>query len=591
MEDYNSPITEQTGMPQAIVSNEELEEVRNRISKSFGEFGIDINKINVTKGPNVSFWEIYPETGVKVSKIRNIKDDIILSLGILGCRIICPIPGRGTIGIEIPNKQKQIVPFRAVLSTPDFMESKMELPVALGQDIEGKPFILDLTKTPHILIAGATGMGKSMALHSIIASLISKNKPEDLKLVLIDPKKSEFMSYAYLKPFIAKTPGVEQAINTDINDILSTLESLCELMDQRYNLLKKTGARNIKEYNQMRQNGILNSEEYERMPYIVGIIDEFGDLIMSAGKAFELPLCRIAQLARAVGIHMIISTQRPTCNIITGIIKVNFPCQIACKVVSKQNSLIILNTSGAECLTGPGDMLVLSGNGPVRIQGAYIDEYKEIPALCEKIIGQTGNTEDYILPIMQTPANEQEPSDLKIGTVKFEYEDSLFEDAARYVVSSREGSTSMLQRHFCIGYNRAGRLMDLLELAGIVGQADGRNARKILIDDIISLSSHLSQLKCDIIETELNSQTEQQRSIEKKQNQPDDTTMKVARFVVDNQIASISFIQRAFRMGFNQAGLIVDELEKLGIIGPSRGTEPRVVYVKSIEELERMFIN
>ena len=474
------------------IDEEEQRANKNRIIEVLGNFGVQIKTIRATVGPTITLYEIQPAEGVRISKIKNLEDDIALSLAALGIRIIAPIPGKGTIGIEVPNANPKMVSMESTLNSKKFQETKMELPIALGKTITNEVFMVDLAKIPHLLVAGATGQGKSVGLNAIITSLLYKKHPNELKLVLIDPKKVEFSVYSRItNKFMAALADEEEPIITDVTKVVRTLNSLCVLMDSRYDLLKKAGARNIKEYNQKYINHKLRlTDGHEYMPYIVVIIDEFGDLIMTAGKEVELPIARIAQLARAVGIHMIIATQRPTTSIITGNIKANFPGRIAFKVTSAIDSKTILDRTGANQLIGRGDMLYLNGQEPVRVQCAFVDT-PEIERINEFIQEQPGPIEPMELP---EPANN-EGSAAGSGTVDAKNLDPFFEEAAHAIVLSQQGSTSMIQRRFSIGYNRAGRLMDQMEEAGIVGAAQGSKPREVLIQDENQLNNLLAQLR------------------------------------------------------------------------------------------------
>ena len=465
---------------------------KDKIINTLRSFGIEISTIKATVGPTVTLYEITPEQGVRISKIRGLEDDIALSLSALGIRIIAPIPGKGTIGIEVPNSNPKIVSGQSIIGSKKFQESTYDLPIALGKTITNEVFMVDLCKMPHVLVAGATGQGKSVGLNAIITSLLYKKHPNELKLVLIDPKKVEFSVYSRIaNKFMAAVPDEEEPIITDVTKVVRTLNSLCVLMDSRYDLLKKAGARNIKEYNQKYINHKLKlTDGHEYMPYIVVIIDEFGDLIMTAGKEVELPIARIAQLARAVGIHMIIATQRPTTSIITGNIKANFPGRIAFKVTSAIDSKTILDRTGANQLIGRGDMLYLCGNEPVRVQCAFVDT-PEIERINEYICEQPGPIEPMELP---EPAND-EGSAGGSGSISARELDPFFEEAAHAIVLSQQGSTSMIQRRFSIGYNRAGRLMDQMEAAGIVGAAQGSKPREVLIQDESQLNNLLMALR------------------------------------------------------------------------------------------------
>ncbi len=466
----------------------EQNENKERIIHVLKSFGVEINSIKATIGPTITLYEITPAEGVRITKIRNLEDDIALSLAAEGIRIIAPIPGKGTIGIEVPNKKKCIVPMESILNSKTYQETTMELPCALGKTITNEVFMVDLAKAPHMLVAGATGMGKSVGLNAIVTSLLYKKHPSELKIVMVDPKKVEFSVYAPIaNQFLAKLEDEEDAIITDNDRVVKTLKALCKLMDDRYALLKKAKVRNIKEYNELFKARKLNPlEGHEFMPYYVVIIDEFGDLIMTAGKEVELPICRIAQLARAIGIHMIIATQRPTTNIITGTIKANFPARVAFRVTSGIDSKIILDRPGANQLIGKGDMLYLQNADPVRVQCAFVDT-PEVTRICQFISEQQQFPEMTYLP--EPPMEDGDGSMSK--EVDMNHLDPMFADVAKMVVGSNAGSTSAIQRKFSIGYNRAGRLMDQLEKAGIVGPQQGSKPREVLISDLLTLDSIL----------------------------------------------------------------------------------------------------
>lgn len=467
---------------------------KNRIVEVLHNFGVEISSIKATVGPTITLYEITPAQGVRISKIRNLEDDIALSLSALGIRIIAPIPGKGTIGIEVPNAKPNIVSMESILNSKKFQETTMELPCAIGKTITNEVFMFDLAKIPHLLVAGATGQGKSVGLNAIITSLLYKKHPAELKIVLIDPKKVEFSIYSPISNyFLAKVPDDDaEPIITDVTKVVNTLNSLCKEMDMRYDLLKMAGARNVKEYNRKFIARQLNPENGHRyMPYIVVVIDEFGDLIMTAGKEIELPIARIAQLARAVGIHMVIATQRPTTSIITGNIKANFPGRIAFKVSSGIDSKTILDRPGANQLIGRGDMLFLNGNDPVRVQCAFVDT-PEVERINQFIAGQQGYTCPFELP---EPDSDNGDGLGGPGDVDMQNFDPLFEKVARIIVLSQSGSTSLIQRKLSIGYNRAGRLMDQMEKAGIVGSAMGSKPREVLIQDEVSLDNLLNGLR------------------------------------------------------------------------------------------------
>ena len=464
---------------------------KDKIINTLRSFGIEISTIKATVGPTVTLYEITPEQGVRISKIRGLEDDIALSLSALGIRIIAPIPGKGTIGIEVPSSYPKIVSGQSIIGSKKFQESTYDLPVALGKTITNEVFMVDLCKMPHMLVAGATGQGKSVGLNAIITSLLYKKHPAELKFVLVDPKKVEFSIYSVIEHhFLAKLPDGEDAIITDVTKVVQTLNSICVEMDTRYDLLKAAHVRNIKEYNEKFINRQLNPEKgHKFMPYIVVVIDEFGDLIMTAGKEVELPIARIAQLARAVGIHMIIATQRPTTNIITGTIKANFPARVAFRVSAMIDSRTILDRPGANQLIGRGDMLFLQGADPVRVQCAFIDT-PEVAEITKFIAKQQGYPTAFYLPeYVGEDGGGNDLGDVDMGRL-----DPLFEDAARLIVIHQQGSTSLIQRKFAIGYNRAGRLMDQLEKAGIVGPAQGSKAREVLCVDDNDLQMRLNNL-------------------------------------------------------------------------------------------------
>ena len=468
---------------------------KNRIVEVLRTFGVEISSIKATVGPTITLYEITLAPGVRISKVRSLEDDIALSLSALGIRIIAPIPGKGTIGIEVPNAKPSIVSMESILNSKKFQESQMELPCAVGKTITNEVFMFDLAKAPHLLVAGATGQGKSVGLNAIVTSLLYKKHPAELKIVLVDPKKVEFSIYnPLINHFLAKVPDDDaDPIITDVTKVVRTLNSLCKLMDTRYDLLKEVGARNIKEYNKkFIDRKIPPRGGHGYMPYIVVIIDEFGDLIMTAGKEIELPIARIAQLARAVGIHMVIATQRPTTTIITGNIKANFPARIAFKVSAGIDSKTILDRTGAQQLIGKGDMLYLGGAEPIRVQCAFVDT-PEVERINEFIAAQQSYNMPFELPEPDTP--ESDMGDSGSADVDMQHLDPLFEDAARLIVLNQSGSTSLIQRKFAIGYNRAGRLMDQLEKAGVVGAAMGSKPREVMIQDEMSLNNLLNSLR------------------------------------------------------------------------------------------------
>lgn len=474
----------------AKVTQEELEGNKKRIVETLRHYSIEITQIKATIGPTITLYEIVPAPGVRISKIKNLEDDIALSLAAMGIRIIAPIPGKGTIGIEVPNKTPEIVSMHGVILSKKFQEAKYELPIVMGRTISNESFVFDLTKMPHLLVAGATGQGKSVGMNAIITSLLYKKHPSQLKFVMVDPKMVEFSIYSKIeKHFLAKLPDEKEAIITDVSKVVATLQSLCIEMDDRYDLLKKAHARNLTEYNGKFIKRKLNPEKgHKYLPYIVVLIDEFADLIMTAGKEVEMPIARIAQKARAVGIHMIIATQRPSTNIITGVIKANFPARIAFKVASMIDSRTILDSPGANQLIGRGDMLFSQGSQMVRIQCAFVDT-PEVESITDFISDQRGYPSAFELPEYQDDSG----NDIE-GTVDLQQRDSLFEEAAKLVVSTQQGSTSGIQRRFAIGYNRAGRIIDQLEAAGVVGPFEGSKARQVLIQDEMSLEQLLTSL-------------------------------------------------------------------------------------------------
>jgi DNA segregation ATPase FtsK/SpoIIIE, S-DNA-T family len=472
------------------VSRQELEENKNKIVETLVNFKIGIQEIKATIGPTVTLYEIVPDPGVKISKIKNLEDDIALSLAALGIRIIAPIPGKGTIGIEVPNKNRELVPARSVIGTEKFMRSDKDLPVALGKTISNEVFVMDLAKMPHLLMAGATGQGKSVGLNMILASLVYKKHPSQLKFVLVDPKKVELTLFNKIeRHFLAKLPGAEEAIITDTKKVIYTLNSLCIEMDKRYDLLKDAGCRNLKEYNAKFVARKLNPEKGHRfMPYIVLVIDELADLMMTAGKEIEAPIARLAQLARAIGIHLVVATQRPSVNVITGIIKANFPARLSFRVTSKIDSRTILDAGGADQLIGMGDMLLSHGSEMTRLQCAFLDT-PEVDAICDWIGEQKGYTDAYLLPEF-----EGEEGDGNLSDIDLSDRDPLFDEAAKLIVLHQQGSTSLIQRKLKLGYNRAGRIVDQLEAAGIVGPFEGSKAREVLIQDEASLERLLNNL-------------------------------------------------------------------------------------------------
>ncbi|WP_306350582.1 DNA translocase FtsK [Flavobacterium sp. '19STA2R22 D10 B1'] len=472
------------------INQEELEENKNRIVETLRNYKIEIAQIKATVGPSVTLYEIVPEAGIRISKIKSLEDDIALSLSALGIRIIAPIPGKGTIGIEVPNKNPTMVSMKSVIGSPKFQTAEMELPIALGKTISNETFVVDLAKMPHLLMAGATGQGKSVGLNAVLTSLLYKKHPAEVKFVLVDPKKVELTLFNKIeRHYLAKLPDSGDAIITDNTKVINTLNSLCIEMDNRYNLLKDAMVRNIKEYNEKFKARKLNPENGHRfLPYIVLVVDEFADLIMTAGKEVETPIARLAQLARAIGIHLIIATQRPSVNVITGIIKANFPARIAFRVTSKIDSRTILDSQGADQLIGRGDLLYTNGNDLVRVQCAFVDT-PEVEKITEYIGSQKAYPDAYLLPEY---VGEETGINLDIDISE---RDSMFREAAEVIVTAQQGSASLLQRKLKLGYNRAGRLIDQLEAAGIVGPFEGSKARSVLVPDLTSLEHFLNNEK------------------------------------------------------------------------------------------------
>jgi len=468
------------------INKQELEENKDKIVETLGNYNISISSIKATVGPTVTLYEIIPDAGIRISKIKNLEDDIALSLSALGIRIIAPIPGRGTIGIEVPNKNSTIVSMHSVISSEKFQQSEMELPIAIGKTISNETSVVDLVKMPHLLMAGATGQGKSVGLNAVLTSLLYKKHPAEVKFVLVDPKKVELTLFNKIeRHYLAKLPDSEDAIITDNKKVIYTLNSLCIEMDNRYELLKNASCRNVVEYNKKFKARKLNPNNgHQYLPYIVLIIDEFADLIMTAGKEVETPIARLAQLARAIGIHLIIATQRPSVNVITGVIKANFPARIAFRVTSKIDSRTILDSSGADQLIGRGDMLFTQGNEIIRLQCAFVDT-DEIEKLTDYIGSQKAYTSAHNLPEY---VGEESGTNLDVDK---EDRDALFKEAAEVIVIAQQGSASLLQRKLKLGYNRAGRLIDQLEAAGIVGPFEGSKARQVLITDLQSLEQYL----------------------------------------------------------------------------------------------------
>ena len=477
------------GGKKSEIDEEELQANKNKIVETLGNYGIAIDKIFATIGPTVTLYEIVPAAGIRISKIKNLEDDIAMSLAALGIRIIAPMPGKGTIGIEVPNKKPETVSMRSVLASEKFQNAKFALPCAIGKTISNETYVFDLAKMPHILMAGATGQGKSVGLNAIIASLLYSKHPSELKFVMVDPKKVELTLYNRIeRHYLAKLPDSEDAIITDVRQVVRTLNSLCIEMDQRYDLLKSAECRNIIEYNEkFKSRRLLPTEGHRYLPYIVLVVDEFADLIMTAGREVEAPIARLAQLARAIGIHLIIATQRPSVNIITGSIKANFPARIAFRVISQVDSKTILDQSGANQLIGRGDMLLSTGNDLVRLQCAFIDT-PEVEAITEYIGAQRGYPEPFLLP--EVPEDEGDGADIEDDGER----DSLFEEAARIVVQTQQGSTSMIQRKLKLGYNRAGRIIDQLEAAGIVGPFSGSKSREVKVGSEAALEQILQDL-------------------------------------------------------------------------------------------------
>ena len=479
------------GNEEITINKDELEENKNRIVGLLKTFNVGISEIKATIGPTVTLYEIVPEAGIRVAAIKKLQDDIALNLSALGIRIIAPMPGKGTIGIEVPRKNPTMVSMRSVVASPKFQSADMDLPIVFGRTISNEVFVADLAKMPHLLMAGATGQGKSVGINAILTSLIYKKHPSELKFVMVDPKKVELSLYSKIeRHYLAKLPDTEDAIITDNAKVINTLNSLCIEMDDRYELLKNAFCKNIKEYNAKFAQRKLNPENGHRyLPYIVLVVDEFADLIMTAGKEVEHPIARLAQLARAIGIHLIVATQRPSVNVITGMIKANFPARVAFRVISGVDSKTILDSPGAEQLVGKGDMLYFNGNDLTRLQCAFVDT-PEVERIAEFIGEQKGYSDAYLLP-----EYSGEESSSTVGAFDPNEKDALFEEGARIVVSTQQGSTSMLQRQLKLGYNRAGRIMDQLEAAGIVGGFNGAKAREVLISDLNSLERLLDELK------------------------------------------------------------------------------------------------
>lgn len=479
------------GNEEITINKDELEENKNRIVGLLKTFNVGISEIKATIGPTVTLYEIVPEAGIRVAAIKKLQDDIALNLSALGIRIIAPMPGKGTIGIEVPRKNPTMVSMRSVVASPKFQNADMDLPVVFGRTISNEVFVADLAKMPHLLMAGATGQGKSVGINAILTSLIYKKHPSELKFVMVDPKKVELSLYSKIeRHYLAKLPDTEDAIITDNAKVINTLNSLCIEMDDRYELLKNAFCKNIKEYNKKFSERKLNPENGHRyLPYIVLVVDEFADLIMTAGKEVEHPIARLAQLARAIGIHLIVATQRPSVNVITGMIKANFPARVAFRVISGVDSKTILDSPGAEQLVGKGDMLYFNGNDLTRLQCAFVDT-PEVERIAEFIGEQKGYSDAYLLP-----EYSGEDGSSTVGSFDPNEKDALFEEAARIVVSTQQGSTSMLQRQLKLGYNRAGRIMDQLEATGIVGGFNGAKAREVQISDLNSLEKFLDELK------------------------------------------------------------------------------------------------
>jgi len=482
-------LMENYGGVQPTINKEELEANKNRIVEALGYYNIEIAKIKATVGPTVTLYEIVPAPGVRISKIKNLSDDIALSLAANGIRIIAPIPGKGTIGIEVPNSKPDMVSMRTLIASEKFQTSEMELPIVLGKTIANETFMFDLAKAPHLLCAGATGQGKSVGLNAILVSLLYKKHPAQIKFVLVDPKKVELTLYTKIeRHFLAKLPDLDEAIITDTSKVVNTMNSLCIEMDDRYELLKNAQVRDIKEYNKKFISRKLNPENGHRyLPYIVVVIDEFADLIMTAGKEIEHPIARLAQLARAIGIHLIVATQRPSVNVITGMIKANFPVRIAFKVSSKIDSRTILDTAGADQLIGRGDMLISFGNDLTRLQCGFVDT-AEVERVCEFIGNQRGYSSAFLLPEYVTEDSGGPDSDINLGE-----RDALFAESAKLLVIHQQGSASLLQRKLKIGYNRAGRIIDQMEAAGVIGPFKGSKAREVLISDLVALEVFLKE--------------------------------------------------------------------------------------------------
>lgn len=491
---YCLPLVHYEPLPQPRITQEETCEIRERITTTFAHFGIGISEISVVPGPVISQWEIGTDDKAKTSQVKKLEYEILQSLSIPGSRLSFSTSDNGNIVLETPNKSAQLITFNAVVSSKEFADSNMELPIALGVQANGSPVVLDLAKMPNILIAGEVGTGKNNTQHSIICSLLCKKTPQELKFVFIDTRLVDLIEYETLTDFLATPAHIKSPIVKDIDAAIPTLNSLCALMRQRYDLLNQTGARNIAEYNTMLANGKLSSSQHEYMPYIVTVISEFSHCLFTAGIAFEQPLIRLAQMSRAVGIHLVISTERPSHKAITGYIKANFPCKIALRAASINDSYAIINQPGAERLIGKGDMLLVTGDKSLRLQGAYINPFEELPEICRQVISQNTAAGKFNLP----EPNETEQESNETAKLRYAFFDILFEDVAKFVVENQIACTSMIQRKFSIGYNRVSRLMNYLQIAGIVEPIEGSILKKVIIADKDALAAHLKLLKSQI---------------------------------------------------------------------------------------------
>ena len=579
---YRFPTLTGKEMPVINVPTEEIDRKEQLIRNTFNVFGIDLDRIDVCPGYVETSWNVYLGENVKIPYIRSVLSDMESFMKI-PVSIFCPQETGEPLEIIIPNEIPQYIHINDVISTKEFQKSTLELPCALGATYKGTPFVVDLAKMPHLLIGAATGIGKSCIIQSIIASLLCKKSPKELKFVLIDPECVEFSNYEQIaESYLAKSNNVDDAIITNAPDAVSTLESLHQLMEDRYDLLREAEARNIKEYNQKVKEGELDLKKHKYLPYIVTIINEFGDLMMTAGKDFEFPLVNIAQMSRAVGIHFIIATRELTPQIVTGIIKANFPCRIACRVVCKEDSLIILDRFGAEKLLGKGNLLFSNCGEPVKFQGSWVDETTDIAPLCYQISIQTNGEGIYELPSSQE--RREEVKHVPYGKISVEYADSLFEDAAKFVVAQRVARISALQRNFCIGFNRAGRLMNMLAEAGIVALSKGSSPSEVLIASETALTQHIAQLKVTMAQQFITAETGKKMTVKPAY---DSMLEEAACSIVEYQAPYVSFIQHKFTLGYDRANSIMDQLESLGIV--SQSTEgARELLISDIDEIKKL---